>query len=228
MATVPGRAARTGRPLHRVDIVDTNPFLAFALHELLREGRMRIRPGLAGMRWETMAERWDFGRDVVVVQAELPDIWPHALKIRALSRLGCRTLVIGDTGNEALVARAVEAGAVRVVDPATPLRRLVEHVQQVAQGSSGWDQAQLDLVERHPAPYLSDRRMQICCLYAARPDFTTGTIATILGLSEHTVRSHLAAVRRIYREHGDDTSDRRRLSATLREHGYLVGDLGRG
>lgn len=227
MITAPGRTPRTGRPLHRVDIVDTNPFLAFALHELLRERDARVSPGLAGMRWQTLVERWDFGRDVVVVQADLPDFWPHSLKVRALTRLGCRTLVIGDTRNQPLVARAIEAGAVRVVDPATPLAQLTDHVQQAARGSSGWDQAQLDLVDRHPAPYLSDRRLQVCCLYAARPDFTVRAIARILGLGESTIRSHIAAGRRIYRDHGRAAPDRAALGELLRRDGHLVGELGR-
>jgi len=225
MALVSGHAARTGRPLHRLDIVDTNPFISFALHELLSERGAPIMPGLAGLRWETLAERWDFGRDLVLVQAHLHDVWPLAVKLRALARLGCRTLVIGDTAHEAMVARAIESGAVRVIHPESSLAELADSVEQAARGRSGWDDAQLALVARHPAPHLSDRRLQICCLYAARLDFTTASIARLLGLSDHTVRSHIAAGRRIYRDAGRAVSDRAGLREALLDDGWFEPGL---
>lgn len=69
---------------------------------------------------------------------------------------------------------------------------------------------------------LTDRELQLASLHASRRGLTPASIGRSLGLAPATVKVHIAAARRKYRQHGIAVRSREDLARALIADGYLI------
>lgn len=213
-------------PLHdvavprRVHVVDPSPFIRFALREELSRRAADIPVGVLSGRWLAMHD-WGYGPDVVVLRAAMRDVWPVVVKVRALQRLSCRTIVLAPpAAPSALVRRVLSDGAAAVLPTDCRFEDLVDATVREAR------HPRAPLTQPPAAPDLTDREVQIGNLFASPRGYTTAQIGEVLGLSPNTVRAQLDSCRRRFRDRGEDVSDRARLRAALTDAGYTAGAAG--
>ncbi len=143
--------------------------------------------------------------DVLLTDLALPDGDGVAL-IRELKRAtpACECMVITVFGTEARVVAAIEAGATGYLLKDEPIDRVAQAVLSLVRGGSPMSPG----IARHvlnrlrgPVPVetaaasLSERELTV--LHALSRGFTYGEVAEQLGLSSHTVGTH---VKHIYRK----------------------------
>jgi DNA-binding CsgD family transcriptional regulator len=199
-------------PTLTVDVIDDVLFVGPALDAIAQGGRARIAAVRASTSWlayiasdqgePRVAER-------VVVRAELRDHVPIVLKIRALTRLGVHSIVLTDDDSPAFERRLLEAGAAHVLTKRDDLETLLAAVVVEHQHASAPRSA-----------VLSDRELQVACLYAGRTAATTSMLAEILGVPLGSVRTHLRRARGKLSP-GGPVSTREQLRARLIEEGWL-------
>lgn len=140
--------------------------------------------------------------DVVLVHVT-PDEPDVAGAVRAVTRRcpDCSVVVLAPDNGVEVVARAVEAGAVGFVVPGDDAAELLDAVRRVARGAivlpPGVVRHIAGYLRRPPEmgdPGLTAREREVLQLLAAGR--SVGAIANELGLSMHTVRNHIRALRR--------------------------------
>lgn len=216
---------------------------AFVRGSLVRAAQQvpEISLGTVDHRWLALHEDGLSG-DVVILRARMFDIWPIILKTAALTRLGCRVIVLMDPPRHEAAARLREAGAWAIDsdgDLAGP-DAVIQLAQQALHNTAPADAAGKPLLESADAPSseqeappapvwladLLDRPLQVACLYASAPAPSAREIGRVLGIAESTVRGHLDRVRASYRRVGIDLPDRARMRAQLRTDGLRIGESG--
>lgn len=204
-------SGRTTAP--SVDVVDDVLALGAALRSatVLRRARIRVR---------TVASSWvEYGSQVhdvarfVVVRGELVDHVPTVLKVRALREAGARPVVICDHPDDAHRARLREARAEAVLTRDNDLEDLL----RVLQGERVMTEAEWSTVL--PATHLSDRQLQLACLYCGHGAPSAKHLARWLGLPISSVRTNLQRARRAL-----GAADRGELRRRLIEGGWMDGE----
>ncbi|KYH43962.1 hypothetical protein AZH51_04235 [Branchiibius sp. NY16-3462-2] len=199
-------------------ILHSSPIVA----EALRHGVRALDPAVAidtKYSWTDFARTWDFAASWVIVDAYLDDHVPLALKVRSLVRVRSGVIVLGTMYSPALRDRALAEGAVTWLEPAQPLPDIVTDICAVtAVRPHGRP------VTPRPGTALTDRELQLAGLHASRRGLTPTAIGRSLGLAPSTVKAHIAATRRKYRENGIPVRSREELAAALIADGYLVAD----
>jgi hypothetical protein len=195
-----------------VDVVDDVLALGAALRSatVLRHARIRVR---------TVAPTWvQYGAEVsdvarfVVVRAELVDHVPTVLKVRALRAAGARPVVVSDDPYDAHRARLREARAEAVLTRENDLDDLLGVLQEEATPPEV--EARVEL----PPTHLSDRQLQLACLYCSHGAPSAKHLARWLGLPVSSVRTNLQRAR-----HALGASDRRELRQRLIDGGWMDG-----
>jgi two-component system response regulator DesR len=130
--------------------------------------------------------------DVALLDVEMPvlDGIAATADLRAAVP-SCRVLVVTTFGRPGYLRRAMAAGASGFVVKDTPARELADAVRRVASGLRVVDPAlAAETLVSGDSP-LTAREADV--LRAARAGGTVADIASVLGLSEGTVRNHLSA-----------------------------------
>jgi two-component system response regulator DesR len=104
---------------------------------------------------------------------------------------GCRALILTTFGRPGYLKRAMEAGARGFVVKDAPPERLAEAIRRVAAGELVVDPALAAETLAHGDSPLTARERDV--LTTARPGRTVAEIASILFLSEGTVRNYLSS-----------------------------------
>jgi DNA-binding CsgD family transcriptional regulator len=198
-----------------VDIVHSSPVVATALKRALRDSGARV--GLVVYSWADLTVRVDSIGTCVVVDAYLDDHVPLALKVRALAGLPTTAVVLGTRHQHSLEQRARAEGAAGWL---TPSAGLIESAAQIRGLASGRTQSRPAAGSEEIR--LTDRELQVMCLYASRRSLNARALARHLGISEATVKSHLKDGRAKYRSAGRTVSNRQLLADALAADGYLV------
>ena len=200
-----------------VDVIDPAPLVGDALGLLAAPTGKAFRIRERVQSWMYYDIESAFSTDVVVLRGELRDHVPAALKVRALTRLQVRTVVLLDKERAAARRRLLSEGAAAVLASDVSLTNLKTVIERAAQ-----------LAEPAPAsamsPELTDREMQIACLFAGRASPTTQHIGELLNLSPETVRRHLQRARLALRRAQFSASSRDELRTSLLESGLLFPD----
>jgi DNA-binding NarL/FixJ family response regulator len=197
-----------------VDVVDDLLAVGPALQAAVARGRAPIELRELAVTWVQYASRIRTVADVVAIRAELVDHVPIALKVRALRAAGARTIVIADDPTPAHRTRLLRTGAAAVLTRSDDLDALLEAiVRDRSEDESG--EALPDLRDVH----LSDRQLQVACLFAGRAAPSSQLIADLLGLPVSSVRTHLQRAR-----HALGAADREELRARLIEDGWMAVD----
>lgn len=202
-----------------VDIVDDSPFiraaLAIALPAATAGTGTELRVSAAS--WTEYSQSWARLSDVTVFRAELIDHVPAALKVRALAALDVAPVALLNAPAPRHEARLYQAGAVGVVYASDALTTLIERIT---------DPAPRPKESSPPSTIvLSDRELQIACLYCGRSAPSASSLGRTLRLQEQTVRRHLARAREQYKSLGIDVATRMKLRAALIEDGWLLPTL---
>jgi DNA-binding NarL/FixJ family response regulator len=177
-----------------VVVVDPRPIVREGLPLLLRDHGVQVVAGAAsGSVAAAVASQLD--PDVVLAAERLADGDATALTARLL-RQGARAAVVflvdGDEGH--YVQRAVRAGAAGVVGTGRPASQVARALLAVAGGhtwftESDWvDVPTTAELSRHPER-LSGAEKRVLALVAAGA--STEGVAAALGVSPHTVRTHV-------------------------------------
>lgn len=203
----------TGR---QIVILHSSPIVADALREGVR--RVDTTGSVdAVYSWADFARTWDFAPAWAIVDAYLDDHVPLALKVRSLVRERSGVIVLGTAYSTTLRDRALAEGATAWLEPSSPLEALVATVRDLtAEGPIA-----------HPATtpigtQLTDRELQLSSLHASRRGLTPASIGRSLGLAPATVKAHIAAARRKYRQAGIPVRSREELAGALIADGYLI------
>lgn len=178
----------------RVIILHSSPIVADALREGMRSRDNAVTVD-AVHAWSDFARTWDFAPAWAVVDAYLDDHVPLALKVRSLVRERSGVVVLGTTYSPRLRERAFAEGAAAWLEPSGTLEAVVSAIG--------------DLTAAHPdtrssvtqmGTQLTDRELQLASLHASRRGLTPAAIGRSLGLAPATVKTHIAAARRKYRQ----------------------------
>jgi hypothetical protein len=200
-----------------VDVVDDSgpvrEALSLALPRLGSQNAVR----LAVSSWTAYSASLNALPDSTVFRAELSDHVPAALKTRALARLDIAPVAILSLPSPAHEARLLRAGAVAILRAQDGLASVAERITDPG--------AHAD-VPSAPSPVeLTDRELQVSCLYCGRNAPSAARLGAYLRLNEHTVRRHLARTRELYHSLGRDVSTRTRLRTALIDDGWLFTQL---
>lgn len=200
-----------------VDIVHSSPIVAAAMHRALVGAGAHV--GLVLCSWAELTRRVDGIGSCVVIDAYLDDHVPLALKVRALVSLPTTAVVLGTRHQDSLDRRSRAEGAAAWLEPSVGLARTARQVRNLASVPSPTPAA-----TKAPGDevHLTDREMQVMCLYASRRSLNARTLARHLGIAEATVKSHLKEGRAKYACAGRSVGNRQLLGDALAADGYLV------
>lgn len=195
-----------------MDVIDDLLALGPALQAAAALGRAPVAVRVVAPSWSQYASRIRSVADVVVVRGELVDHVPTALKVRALRAAGARPVVVADDPEGVHRARLIRCGAAAVLTRSDDLDDVVNAIlaDRVPSEPVEWP----ELRDIH----LSDRQLQIACLFAGHGAPSSKWIAQFLGLPETSVRTNLQRARRAL-----GAANRAELRARLIEHGWMAG-----
>lgn len=204
----------------RLDLVHTSPVVTTALRDELRTGEHPVTIASAVHSWTDFQAEWDFAGEVVVLDALLDDHVPLALKVRALRRLGPRPIILGPGRDSPFARRAAAEGARAWIEPGHTLAETADLIREVAllhaPASTRAEPAAA------PDAALTDRELQVLCLYAGTRGHSPAYLGQVLALRTETVRSHLERGRARYRAVGRPTHNRASLRRALIDDGWLI------
>lgn len=207
-------------PHLRLDLVHTSPVVSTALRHALSAGPLTIDVTTSVHSWTDFQREWDFAGDVVVLDALLDDHVPLPLKIRALTRLGSQTIVLGPGRDTPAARRAGAEGALAWIEPSAGLADTAEAIRAVT----------LDSPPAHvliapadpPVAHLTDRELQVLALYVTARGHTPAALGQVLSLRTETIRSHLERGRARYRAAGLPTNNRAALRRAMVADGWTL------
>lgn len=202
----------------RLDLVHTSPVVTTALRRELQSGPHPLRVTTAVHAWTDFQNEWDFAGDYVVVDAQLDDHLPLAVKIRALRRLGSHPIIIGPGRDSPFARRAGAEGATAWIEPTESLGATAEAIRTVAAG----EVPDIAWIEPAGPPdvRLTDRQLQVLALFVAARGHSPAHLARVLALRTETVRSHIERGRARYREAGHATNNRAALRTAMIADGW--------
>lgn len=204
----------------RTDLVLTSPVVSSALRDELRRGERAVRVTTAVHSWTDFQVEWDFAGEVVVLDALLDDHVPLPLKVRALRRLGSRPVVLGPGRDSPFAHRAAAEGAQAWIEPHHGVAETADLIRDVATHEPP-EHARVEPAAP-PLVRLTDRELQVLCLYASSRGHSPAYLGRVLSLRTETVRSHLERGRSRYRALGRPGHNRAALRETLVEDGWLI------
>lgn len=192
-----------------VVVVDDHEVLRTGLRYVLEPHNIRI-VGDAGTLDEAKTLVATRRPDVVVVDVRLADQDGVEL-IKDLSRKRVRVIAYSAYSDDRLLARALDAGAMGFVVKGGPSDDLIESIQTVSEGRR-WlprplTEEEIDEAIKVKLPMLSRREREI--LELVSKGMSTDEVAENLGLSAHTVRTHVK-------------NAMRKLEATTRAHAVAI------
>ncbi|MGF3055971.1 hypothetical protein [Microbacterium sp. YY-01] len=201
-----------------VDIIDDAFFIGPALQSFTNHARPPLIVRRTESNWIPYIADFDDASGVVIVRSNLADHVPAVLKVRALSRIGARPIVLTDKTSAAFTYRLAEAGAAAVFNRTHHIDDIVAAITQprgaetLSVNRGGCSDAKL-----------SDRELQVACLYVGRAAPSTTVLAQLLGIPALSVRTYLQRARTALRAVGP-TSTRQTLRQTLITDGWLEGE----
>jgi DNA-binding CsgD family transcriptional regulator len=202
----------------RLDLVHTSPVVATALGRALREGPWPVHVTTSVHSWTDFQREWDFAGDIVVLDALLDDHVPLPLKVRALTRLGSHTVVLGPGRATPAARRSGTEGAVAWIEPTTGLVDTAEAIRQIVLRNPPPDTR---IEPAHPPiARLTDRELQVLALYVSARGHSPAHLGRVLALRTETIRSHLERGRAHYRAAGVPTNNRAALRNALVADGW--------
>ncbi len=213
----------------RLAIVDDHKMLLGALTEWIRSAASDIEMVAAVATWPELLTSPAFPVDVVLLDLDLKDNIPVALKISTLKTTGVRTVLMSTYSEPNVVREALAAGALGYLVKSEDADMIVEAIRAAAQGES-FISAELDLAlnagDIGGAPKLSAQERRVMALYGGGEPVKS--VAYQLGISEETAKSYLKRIREKYRVAGIDVGTKVALRKRAIQDGILIQDAPSG
>ena len=209
----------------RLALVDDHRMLLGALSEWLGSAADDIQLVAAVTTWPELLTHSEFPVDVVLLDLDLKDNIPVALKINTLKTAGVRVVLMSTYSEPNVVREALAAGALGYLVKTEEVDMIVEAIRAASQGES-FISAELDLAinaaDIGGSPKLSAQERRVMALYGGGEPVKS--VAYQLGISEETAKSYLKRIREKYRVAGIDVGTKVGLRRQAIQDGILIQD----
>lgn len=209
----------------RLALVDDHKMLLGALTEWIRSAADDISMVAAVATWPELLTHPEFPVDVVLLDLDLKDNIPVALKISTLKTTGVSVVLMSTYSEPNVVREALAAGALGYLVKSEDAGMIVEAIRSAAQGES-FISAELDLAlnaaDIGGSPKLSAQERRVMALYGGGEPVKA--VAYQLGISEETAKSYLKRIREKYRVAGIDVGTKVGLRRQAIQDGILIQD----
>jgi DNA-binding NarL/FixJ family response regulator len=161
----------------------------------------------------------------VLLDLDLKDNIPVALKISTLKTTGVKVVLMSTYSEPNVVREALASGALGYLVKSEDAAMIVEAIRAAYQGES-FVSAELDLAlnaaDVGGAPKLSAQERRVMALYGGGEPVKS--VAYQLGISEETAKSYLKRIREKYRVAGIDVGTKVALRRRAIQDGILMQD----
>ena len=209
----------------RLALVDDHRMILSGLAEWIRGAADDIEVVAAVATWPELLTNPAFPVDVVLLDLDLKDNIPVALKISTLKTTGVSVVLMSTYSEPNVVREALAAGALGYLVKSEDAEMIVEAIRAAAQGES-FVSAELDLAinasDIGGAPKLSAQERRVMALYGGGEPVKS--VAYQLGISEETAKSYLKRIREKYRVAGIDVGTKVALRKRAIQDGILIQD----
>ncbi|WP_294180422.1 response regulator transcription factor [uncultured Schumannella sp.] len=209
----------------RLALVDDHRMLLGALTEWIRNAADDISMVAAVASWPELTLHPEFPVDVVLLDLDLKDNIPVALKINTLRSAGVRVVLMSTYSEPNVVREALASGALGYLVKSEDAEMIVEAIRAASKGES-FISAELDLAlnasDIGGAPKLSAQERRVMALYGGGEPVKS--VAYELGISEETAKSYLKRIREKYRVAGIDVGTKVALRRRAIQDGILIQD----
>ncbi|TXK17217.1 response regulator transcription factor [Homoserinibacter sp. GY 40078] len=213
----------------RVAVVDDHRMILSGLANWIRTASDEIDVVAELATWPELLTHPEFPVDVVLLDLDLKDNIPVAVKIAALKATGVRVVLMSTYSEPNVVREALAAGALGYLVKSEDAEMIVEAIRAAAQGES-FVSAELDLAinaaDIGGAPKLSAQERRVMALYGGGEPVKS--VAFQLGISEETAKSYLKRIREKYRVAGIDVGTKVALRRRAIQDGILIQDSPNG
>ena len=209
----------------RLAVVDDHRMILSGLANWIRNASDEIDVVAELTTWPELLTHPSFPVDVVLLDLDLKDNIPVAVKISALKSTGTRVVLMSTYSEPNVVREALAAGALGYLVKTEQAEMIVEAIRAASQGES-FVSAELDLAlnasDIGGAPKLSAQERRVMALYGGGEPVKS--VAYQLGISEETAKSYLKRIREKYRVAGIDVGTKVALRRRAIQDGILVQD----
>ncbi|MGN6272224.1 MAG: response regulator [Protaetiibacter sp.] len=213
----------------RLAVVDDHRMILSGLANWIRNATDEIDVVAELTTWPELLTHPSFPVDVVLLDLDLKDNIPVAVKISALKSTGTRVVLMSTYSEPNVVREALAAGALGYLVKSEDATMIVEAIRAAAQGES-FISAELDLAinasDIGGAPKLSAQERRVMALYGGGEPVKS--VAYQLGISEETAKSYLKRIREKYRVAGIDVGTKVALRRRAIQDGILIQDSATG
>ncbi|MBN9606540.1 MAG: response regulator transcription factor [Actinomycetales bacterium] len=213
----------------RLALVDDHRMLLGALTEWIRSAADDIDMVAAVASWPELTLHPEFPVDVVLLDLDLKDNIPVAIKIAQLRSMKVRVVLMSTYSEPNVVREALAAGALGYLVKSEDAAMIVEAIRAAAKGEQ-FVSAELDLAlnasDIGGAPKLSAQERRVMALYGGGEPVKS--VAYQLGISEETAKSYLKRIREKYRVAGIDVGTKVALRRRAIQDGILIQDAPTG
>lgn len=156
--------------------------------------------------------------DVVLLDVAMRDGIPVTAKIPVLVAAGCRVVVMSEFCDPATMASALAAGATAFIPKSAGAAEFLEVLHAARQGRkvSGASAS-----SPSPRPHLTATQQRVARLYLADVGMSIAEVASQLGVSQVTVKTHIYEIRQRYRHLGVEVGTQVGLRRQLSLDGFL-------
>lgn len=213
----------------RLAVVDDHRMILSGLANWIRGASDEIDVVAELTTWPELLTHPAFPVDVVLLDLDLKDNIPVAVKISALKSTGVRVVLMSTYSEPNVVREALAAGALGYLVKSEDAAMIVEAIRAASQGES-FISAELDLAinatDIGGAPKLSAQERRVMALYGGGEPVKS--VAYQLGISEETAKSYLKRIREKYRVAGIDVGTKVALRRRAIQDGILIQDAPNG
>ena len=213
----------------RLAVVDDHRMILSGLANWIRNASDEIDVVAELTTWPELLTHPSLPVDVVLLDLDLKDNIPVAVKISALKSTGTRVVLMSTYSEPNVVREALAAGALGYLVKSEDATMIVEAIRAASQGES-FISAELDLAinasDIGGAPKLSAQERRVMALYGGGEPVKS--VAYQLGISEVTAKSYLKRIREKYRVAGIDVGTKVALRRRAIQDGILIQDSATG
>jgi DNA-binding NarL/FixJ family response regulator len=209
-------------------IVDDHRVLLDGLTAWIRARTDEVRVVVTCTTWAQLLLAEAYPVDVVLLDLELGDDLPSAIKIATLRMAGVAAVVVSTYADPALVRECISAGALGYVPKSEDASVILDAVHTAARGEtylSATVAAALvaDDGRGDPVPKLSEQERRVLVLYAS--GLPMKSVARRLDVGYETAKSYLGRVREKYAECGREARSKIDLRRRAVEDGLISGTV---
>ena len=209
----------------RLAVVDDHRMILSGLANWIRNASDEIDVVAELTTWPELLTHPAFPVDVVLLDLDLKDNIPVAVKISALKSTGVRVVLMSTYSEPNVVREALAAGALGYLVKSEDAAMIVEAIRAASAGES-FISAELDLAinasDIGGAPKLSAQDRRVMALNGGGEPVKS--VAYQLGISEETAKSYLKRIREKYRVAGIDVGTKVALRRRAIQDGILIQD----